>query len=317
MARPSSEGTSSWASLRRWRPSRPSLRSPASASLPAVLRASRSAGPPCPAGRRRRAALPASSTLSSCCSPCCLPAVLRHPGRRRPLAREGQPDQASRPAPRVLGRPGRTSARKSLQQQQQQRPLAAAPAAVERLPRPAGATTPAAWPAMAPCSTLATTAASRSASRCGRWAGRPGGALRGVPEHQATCRSGSCPVARPQVGVHEVISGWDMGILGDDGIPAMKEGGKRRLVIPSGGWPCAAGAAHAAGVSWRASLPSRPAAQSWRTASAAPAAASSRPTPPSSSTWSSWASGGEEREGRGGEGRGVAGVLPGTGKDGL
>jgi peptidylprolyl isomerase len=38
-----------------------------------------------------------------------------------------------------------------------------------------------------------------------------------------------------QVGLHEVISGWDMGILGDEGIPAMHEGGKRRLVIPSGG----------------------------------------------------------------------------------
>lgn len=30
-----------------------------------------------------------------------------------------------------------------------------------------------------------------------------------------------------KVGVREVIAGWDMGILGTDGVPAMKEGGKR------------------------------------------------------------------------------------------
>eukprot|EP00873_Tetraselmis_striata_P003602 jgi/Tetstr1/423866/TSEL_014490.t1 len=36
-----------------------------------------------------------------------------------------------------------------------------------------------------------------------------------------------------KVGVREVIAGWDMGILGGEGIPPMKEGGKRRLVIPS------------------------------------------------------------------------------------
>lgn len=30
-----------------------------------------------------------------------------------------------------------------------------------------------------------------------------------------------------KIGVHEVIQGWDMGILGTEGVPAMKEGGKR------------------------------------------------------------------------------------------
>lgn len=36
------------------------------------------------------------------------------------------------------------------------------------------------------------------------------------------------------VGTGQVIRGWDYGILGDGGdIPAMKAGGKRRLVIPS------------------------------------------------------------------------------------
>eukprot|EP00884_Botryococcus_braunii_P018912 jgi/Botrbrau1/5704/Bobra.0071s0037.1 len=35
-----------------------------------------------------------------------------------------------------------------------------------------------------------------------------------------------------KVGAGEVIQGWDKGILGADGIPPMKEGGKRRLVIP-------------------------------------------------------------------------------------
>lgn len=30
-----------------------------------------------------------------------------------------------------------------------------------------------------------------------------------------------------KIGVREVIQGWDMGILGTDGVPAMKEGGKR------------------------------------------------------------------------------------------
>ncbi|PNH05162.1 Peptidyl-prolyl cis-trans isomerase FKBP13, chloroplastic [Tetrabaena socialis] len=37
-----------------------------------------------------------------------------------------------------------------------------------------------------------------------------------------------------QIGVGQVIKGWDMGILGADDIPAMKEGGKRLLVIPPG-----------------------------------------------------------------------------------
>jgi len=37
------------------------------------------------------------------------------------------------------------------------------------------------------------------------------------------------------VGVGQVIRGWDLGILGseDGSIPAMKEGGKRTLIIPS------------------------------------------------------------------------------------
>lgn len=30
-----------------------------------------------------------------------------------------------------------------------------------------------------------------------------------------------------KIGVGEVIRGWDMGILGTEGVPAMKEGGKR------------------------------------------------------------------------------------------
>lgn len=34
------------------------------------------------------------------------------------------------------------------------------------------------------------------------------------------------------MGAGEVIKGWDRGILGTDGMPPMKEGGKRRLVIP-------------------------------------------------------------------------------------
>lgn len=36
-----------------------------------------------------------------------------------------------------------------------------------------------------------------------------------------------------KVGVGQVIKGWDRGILGDEEIPAMKEGGKRSLKIPS------------------------------------------------------------------------------------
>ncbi|PNW72257.1 hypothetical protein CHLRE_16g675550v5 [Chlamydomonas reinhardtii] len=35
-----------------------------------------------------------------------------------------------------------------------------------------------------------------------------------------------------QIGVGQVIKGWDMGILGAEDIPPMKEGGKRLLVIP-------------------------------------------------------------------------------------
>ncbi len=36
-----------------------------------------------------------------------------------------------------------------------------------------------------------------------------------------------------QVGVGQVIKGWDLGILGADDIPPMKEGGKRKLLIPA------------------------------------------------------------------------------------
>ncbi|XP_013457405.2 peptidyl-prolyl cis-trans isomerase FKBP13, chloroplastic [Medicago truncatula] len=35
-----------------------------------------------------------------------------------------------------------------------------------------------------------------------------------------------------RVGVGEVIKGWDVGILGDDGIPPMLTGGKRTLKLP-------------------------------------------------------------------------------------
>lgn len=37
-----------------------------------------------------------------------------------------------------------------------------------------------------------------------------------------------------KVGEREVIAGWDQGILGTEGIPPMKEGGIRRLVLPAG-----------------------------------------------------------------------------------
>ena len=36
-----------------------------------------------------------------------------------------------------------------------------------------------------------------------------------------------------QIGVGQVIRGWDEGILGGEGIPPMKVGGKRVLVIPA------------------------------------------------------------------------------------
>jgi FKBP-type peptidyl-prolyl cis-trans isomerase len=35
-----------------------------------------------------------------------------------------------------------------------------------------------------------------------------------------------------KVGAGEVIKGWDLGIAGGNGVPAMKAGGQRRLVIP-------------------------------------------------------------------------------------
>jgi hypothetical protein len=53
--------------------------------------------------------------------------------------------------------------------------------------------------------------------------------------HHRQRRLANAPPPRFQVGVREVIQGWDLGILGGDGIPPMKEGGKRLLVIPSGG----------------------------------------------------------------------------------
>jgi len=36
-----------------------------------------------------------------------------------------------------------------------------------------------------------------------------------------------------KVGVREVIAGWDEGILGGEGVPPMKVGGKRVLTIPA------------------------------------------------------------------------------------
>jgi len=35
------------------------------------------------------------------------------------------------------------------------------------------------------------------------------------------------------VGAGEVIKGWDLGILGGEGVPPMNAGGKRRLIIPA------------------------------------------------------------------------------------
>ncbi|KAL4422899.1 hypothetical protein ABPG75_009096 [Micractinium tetrahymenae] len=46
----------------------------------------------------------------------------------------------------------------------------------------------------------------------------------------------SYPRGRPlqfKIGVGQVIKGWDRGILGGEGVPAMREGGKRRLIIPA------------------------------------------------------------------------------------
>ncbi|KAL4451176.1 hypothetical protein ABPG77_009248 [Micractinium sp. CCAP 211/92] len=46
----------------------------------------------------------------------------------------------------------------------------------------------------------------------------------------------SYPRGKPlqfKIGVGQVIKGWDQGILGGEGVPAMKEGGKRRLIIPA------------------------------------------------------------------------------------
>ena len=34
------------------------------------------------------------------------------------------------------------------------------------------------------------------------------------------------------IGVHQVIAGWDLGIMGGDGVEPMLPGGKRQLVIP-------------------------------------------------------------------------------------
>lgn len=46
----------------------------------------------------------------------------------------------------------------------------------------------------------------------------------------------SYPRGRPlafKVGVGEVIKGWDLGIVGGEGIPPMRAGGKRTLVVPA------------------------------------------------------------------------------------
>lgn len=51
----------------------------------------------------------------------------------------------------------------------------------------------------------------------------------GMHQHKIAWCASLCHV---QVGVGQVIKGWDVGILGSeaDGIPPMKEGGKRTLV---------------------------------------------------------------------------------------
>ena len=43
----------------------------------------------------------------------------------------------------------------------------------------------------------------------------------------------SLHLIRAQVGVGQVIRGWDIGILGADDIPPLRPGGKRELVIPA------------------------------------------------------------------------------------
>jgi hypothetical protein len=65
----------------------------------------------------------------------------------------------------------------------------------------------------------------------GRW---PAAALQHLAAPSA---AGPRPVCWWQVGEREVIQGWDEGILGSQDMPAMKEGGKRRLVLPPGGRP--------------------------------------------------------------------------------
>ena len=60
-----------------------------------------------------------------------------------------------------------------------------------------------------------------------------------MPDHgihiSAAC-SAACPALCAcflQIGIGQVIKGWDQGILGSDDVPPMLPGGKRRLVIPA------------------------------------------------------------------------------------
>ena len=57
------------------------------------------------------------------------------------------------------------------------------------------------------------------------------GTLENGKEFDSSYKRGS-PLAF-QVGVGQVIKGWDLGILGGDGVAPMKVGGKRKLIIPA------------------------------------------------------------------------------------